>query len=102
MNQDGTSLSLQPTIKAHISQWPEEARLLECVATNGVTSTQHPGGKSYNILPHWEPAFYCVLFVWSGFQLFLSPTKGFPLNISKIKALFLKKIQQSRLAGVSK
>lgn len=43
MNQDGTSLSLQPTIKAHMSQWPEEARPLDCVATNGVTSTQHPG-----------------------------------------------------------
>lgn len=43
MNQDGTSLSLQPTIKAHISQWPEEAGLLDCVATDGVISTQHPG-----------------------------------------------------------
>lgn len=93
MNQDGTSLSVQPTIEAHISQWPEEARLLDCVATNGVTSTQHPG-ETLQHPPTLGTSLYSVrLSKCSGFiisNIIFIAYKRFPLNASKIKALFLK------------
>lgn len=45
MNQNCTPISLQPPIKGHIAQWPEDARLLDCIP---ITAAQEHPENSLN------------------------------------------------------
>lgn len=72
MNQDCTSISLQPPIKGHIAQWPEDAGLLDCIP---ITAAQEHPENSLNASTSPTDHHQNKLLILDPFNIFI--VRGF-------------------------